>query len=425
MDTTQPTTAEGATAPRTTGTWSLGLRVVAMLVGVALAVVVVAPTALSSKDLVEWAQSPTGLGLPGLWGTGAFVALDAAAVVCVGMVIVAAWRGETATAFQILTWTFATGSAFANYRHGETTPARDDEYFFPAMSFAGPALLEVTLARIRRWVSEQDRTRMTARPKFGARWLPGVALTETLRAWQASRREDIGAPQDAVEHARTEAALRGMGDPDAVRLAHQWLTDTSGAVTETAVHQWLARHRRTVSPGVVHQWFTEHHTTTTPGGGPPGRTNGAPHHIPASRTTPPPPAPAAPAAHRTDTTPQPAPARPDLSVVRAKQAAHQPAPLVVRGELLAAPADDPPRSRRTTTADPREDEAWDTAVAFTRDWHATRGPGDPVPRRPMAAAIREAHGSCSDARADRIRTAAHTHVLATPGQETPSEESTA
>ena len=128
-----------------------GQKLGAIAVGVTLAIVIVAPIALSSQDLVRWATDPHGLGLSQSWGWLAFVALDAAAATCVGMVTIAAWRGESGGAFHGLTWMFACGSAWSNYRHGMSTPAADDQWFFPAMSLAGPLLLDVTLARIRRW----------------------------------------------------------------------------------------------------------------------------------------------------------------------------------------------------------------------------------------------------------------------------------
>src|SRR4051812_48447561 len=54
-------------------------------IGSALALVILAPALLSSSDLLRWASSEDGLGLPIWWAWLAFVALDAAAVVCVGM----------------------------------------------------------------------------------------------------------------------------------------------------------------------------------------------------------------------------------------------------------------------------------------------------------------------------------------------------
>lgn len=212
-----------------------GMATAVPVIAVLLGVVIVAPIALSSQDLVRWAMDPSGLGLPGVWAWLAFVALDAAAAVCVGMVTVAAWRGENGGTFHALTWLFALGSAVANYRHGQTTPARDDEYFFPAMSLAGPLLLDVTLARVRRWTRLEARTQMAARPRFGLRWLPGVAFRETLRAWQASLREDIARPADAIAYVREVRALAGLTPADALRFAWQAL----GHADPYKAWQWL------------------------------------------------------------------------------------------------------------------------------------------------------------------------------------------
>jgi hypothetical protein len=217
------------------------------LVGLALAVVVLAPIVLSSQDLVRWAADPGGLGLPMVWAWLAFVALDAAAAVCVGMVTVAAWRGEGGGLFHVLTWLFAAGSAVANYRHGQTTPARDDEYFFPAMSLAGPLLLDVTLARVRRWTRIEERTQLFAHPRFGLRWLPGVGFRETLRAWQTSLREGIERPADAIAHVRETRALTGLAPTDALRFAWQAL----GHTDPYRAWQWLVARGVTIDQQTV------------------------------------------------------------------------------------------------------------------------------------------------------------------------------
>jgi hypothetical protein len=185
---------------------------------------------------LRWASSEDGLGLPIWWAWLAFVALDAAAVVCVGMVTLAAWRGESGGMFELLTWMFAAGSAWANYRHGLTTSARDDQYFFPAMSLAGPLLLHVTLARVRRWYRVDSGRQSSARPRFGLRWLPGVAFRQTLRAWQAAIREGIERPDAAVGHVRERDMLRRLSPRDQVHLAWQALGHTG----PHAARAWLA-----------------------------------------------------------------------------------------------------------------------------------------------------------------------------------------
>ena len=220
-------------------------RAAATAICAALGTVIIAPIVLSSQDLVRWATSPTGLGLAPHWAWLVFVALDSVAAVCVGMVTVAAWRGESGGAFHGLTWLFSAGSAVANYRHGVTTPARDDQYFFPAMSLAGPLLLDVTLARIRRWVRIDAETQLAARPRFGLRWLPGVGFRETLRAGKAALREGLARPADAIAYVREREALTGMTPSDAVHLAVQALAVNGDPVTLYRVRQWL------VARGVV------------------------------------------------------------------------------------------------------------------------------------------------------------------------------
>ncbi|MFI0487645.1 hypothetical protein [Actinomadura sp. 9N215] len=228
-----------------------GRRALAVFIGIALTCVILAPIVLSSSDLVRWANSPDGLGMPKEFAWIVFVALDLAAASCVGMVTFAAWRGESAGAFHALTWIFATGSAYANYRHGielkDKGKAQDAWWFFPAMSLAGPLLLDVTLARIKRWVREEQQTQMSARPRFGPRWIPGVAFRETARAWAASRRENISKPAEAIAYVRECSALSGMGEPDAIRYA--WSAIRSH--DEYSVRKWLAARRITISQSAL------------------------------------------------------------------------------------------------------------------------------------------------------------------------------
>jgi hypothetical protein len=214
----------------------------ALVIGVALTFVIAAPLVLSSSDLLEWATDPGGLGLPGPLGWLAFVALDAAAVVCVGMVTFSAYRGESAGAFGPLVWVFAFGSALANYRHGVRTPAADDEFAFPLFSLAGPLLLEVTLSRIRRWARVDAGTQMAARPRFGARWLPGVGFRSTLRAWRLALLHNIGRPEDALAFVRETDMLRTMSGVEALRFAWHAL----GSRDVYSARSWLAARGVTV-----------------------------------------------------------------------------------------------------------------------------------------------------------------------------------
>jgi hypothetical protein len=159
------------------------------MVGVLLAVVILTPIALSSHDLIAWAAAPTGLDLPRPWPVLVFLALDAAAGVCVLLTVYCARRGEPAGIFGLLVWCFAGGSAFANWRHATTPGAAPDAvWFFPLMSVAGPALLEAVLGRFRRWLQRDTGRRNRAMPTFGwRRWTPGLgAFRDTYGAYRTA-----------------------------------------------------------------------------------------------------------------------------------------------------------------------------------------------------------------------------------------------
>ncbi|WP_047891771.1 hypothetical protein [Micromonospora sp. RV43] len=153
-----------------------GARIGLVVVAVLMAVVVAAPVALSAQDLIDWAASPTGLGLDRFWAAAVFIALDAAAAVCVLLMVYCAVRGEPAGAFGLFVWVFAGTSAFANYRHGSRVGAPDDAWwFFPLMSILGPALMELVLRRVRTWVQRDDNRRSRTLPSYGwRRWMPGI-----------------------------------------------------------------------------------------------------------------------------------------------------------------------------------------------------------------------------------------------------------
>jgi hypothetical protein len=195
-----PTTTAPAARPEPSKATRYGMGALLTLVGVLLAGVIVAPIALSSQDIIAWAASPTGLGLAGPWALVTFLALDAAAAVCVGLVVYCAWRGESAGAFAWLVWAFAGMSAYANYSHSSGSAARDAVWFFPAMSVAGPFLLEIIVRRVRRWVQEGTGQRAKHSVSFGlARWLPGVgALRETYGAWRLARLDHLTDAREAV-----------------------------------------------------------------------------------------------------------------------------------------------------------------------------------------------------------------------------------
>jgi hypothetical protein len=179
---------------------------------VLLAVVITAPIALSSGELVRWASSSNGLGLTGWWPWLVFIALDCAAFSCVLLAVYCAFSGRSAGVFGILVWVFAGFSAFANHRHGDEAGAPSDAWwFFPVMSLLGPALLEAVTHFIRNLIQTKTGKRAGSLPKFGlTRWLPLV-----------------GAPKDTFGARRTAQILGISGVDEAVAMYHELCPDGS------------------------------------------------------------------------------------------------------------------------------------------------------------------------------------------------------
>lgn len=195
------------------GWWrQIATAVLLTIVAILLAVVIAAPIALSSGDLVRWAASPTGLGLTGQWPLLVFIALDAAAFACVLLAIYCAFQGRSAGVFGILVWVFAGFSGLANYRHGSAPGAPADAFwFFPVMSVLGPGLLEAVMHFIRKMVRTNDGSQSGDLPKFGIiRWLP-----------------IIGAPKDTFGARRTAQILGIHKVDDAVATYHALCPDGS------------------------------------------------------------------------------------------------------------------------------------------------------------------------------------------------------
>ncbi|MFM9469668.1 DUF2637 domain-containing protein [Streptomyces scabiei] len=184
--------------------WINGLLTI--VIGILLAIVIIAPLALSSQDLVSWAQSPDGLNLNGVWPYVTFIALDCAAALCIALTIQAFQKGESAGLAHILVWVFAGLSAFANYRQAVRTTANDDDWFLPAMSILGAVLLEVVVRKIRRTARSEYGVYERPLPKFRAlRWI--VAFKETKSAWKLSIVDGITSPDEAVKVARERKSV--------------------------------------------------------------------------------------------------------------------------------------------------------------------------------------------------------------------------
>lgn len=205
---------------------------------------------LSSVHLFEWAKEPiNGLGLVVGLAWVPIMALDATSLTCVSMVTYAAWRGEHAGAFHLLTWAVAGVSAWANYVYGITTPSRFDQLFFPIMSISGPLILDITLFFVRRWyrIDTRMRYKSVKITDFGSRWMPTVAFNETLEAWRVGKREGIDRAEDAVARVREIRRLSTLSGPDAVRFAWAAL----GTHDVYAACSWLSARGRDVAQADV------------------------------------------------------------------------------------------------------------------------------------------------------------------------------
>jgi hypothetical protein len=222
-----------------------GGRRILVVVAVALGLVILAPLTLSTRDLYDWAASPSGLNLNayepvGWWPVLPPVALDLAAAACIGMTIVCAWRRERPGVFGLLVWLFALTSAYAQYDHGKAQQnaglAQDAWWAMPAFAILGPLLLEVTLHRLRRWARQESGEQHTGAAGFGIRWLPGVAFRETLSAWAASRREGIARADDAIQFVRDRTHMKRMDPVEALHYAFGAL----GVVDPHTARVWLA-----------------------------------------------------------------------------------------------------------------------------------------------------------------------------------------
>lgn len=242
----QGTGNEGNQVPQGTGNDGTGspkvgrelpkgkMAIIWVIVFIGLTLVIAAPTVLSSQDLYDWAKDPHGLGLDGIFPYFVPAALDLAAVVCIGMTLIATMRAERAQVFALLVWVFAGTSGYAQYSHGivarDSGGAQDAWWAMPSFALLGPLLLEVTLHTIRRWTLSDEGQTVSA-----LRWLPGVAFRSSFRAWKVGIRENLK-PTQAWRFSRDVQLLKGMPPVDAVIYA--------GTAAETMnpyeVRQWLA-----------------------------------------------------------------------------------------------------------------------------------------------------------------------------------------
>lgn len=230
-------TGEQTGEQTTKNDWKAG--VVLTIVGVALTAVIAAPIALSSQHLYQWAKSPTGLNLDDPWAHGSYASLDLAALVCIGMTLVAAWRRERAFVFQLLVWIFAGTSAYGQHQFGTAEAkagrALDAVWAMPAFALLGPLLLEVVLHTIRRWLRKDAGDHASP-----IRWL--VAFGETRHAWVVRVRDGV-THTEALRRVRDMKLIKGLAPDDAIVFAQSatrsadpyrlrvWLADRGVTVT--------------------------------------------------------------------------------------------------------------------------------------------------------------------------------------------------
>lgn len=201
------------------------VKVLVSVVAALLAGLVLAPLSLSGQDLINWAR--TGLGLTGKWPWIVFYALDASAIVCVLMAFRRAWKGQSGGVFQLMVWTIAGASAFANYRHGIRSQdwAPDAWWFFPGMSLLSPLMLELVLLEIRKEAKARKKQVAEEMPSFGFwRWIPGVgAFRETYGAWRTARLLNLSTYEQAVQEYRRLCPTGSMRVLKAIRAREQAL----------------------------------------------------------------------------------------------------------------------------------------------------------------------------------------------------------
>lgn len=199
----------------------LALRILAIMITVGLVGVVIAPPALSAKDIIAWAQHTgvdSGLGLSASWAWITFLALDFAAAVSVLICVYAAIVNTKPGVFGLFVWLFAAATAYANYSFGSRPGAPGDAiWFFPAMSLIGPVMLHGVLAFLRKRVTGAAGGARGRRPVFPlSDWNPFTGSTQdTFGAWKTG-------------------GLLGLETPDAAMWAYRAISLDAG---------WISRWR--------------------------------------------------------------------------------------------------------------------------------------------------------------------------------------
>jgi hypothetical protein len=218
----------------------LMMGVLLTLVALAVSALLVSPVTLSSRDLLDWAAAPTGLDLPDQWPVLVILSLDGPAIACVLMAVACTWRGERPGIFATLIWVFALASSFANWRHASSSPtaAPDADWFYPAVSLAGPGILDVVLHQIRTWIqgdhSSGTRPAGARRPPW-QRWIPWFgSFTDTLGAYRTRLLLDLDTFAEALTEYHRLCPDGGLRIGAALRRRSHDSTEPNGDIPDRA-----------------------------------------------------------------------------------------------------------------------------------------------------------------------------------------------
>jgi Protein of unknown function (DUF2637) len=158
---------------------------------------------MSWKGLVDFGEDILGLGE---WAAKMVpISLDGAAIALAFLGLRSVLAGDAAGFPRVLAVVVIGASAGFNFyqasrQYGDAAA----ELFFAGMTVLVYLLFEVVLRQIRRRSLRAIGAIEAPLPRFRlARWLPGVAFRETLRAWKMAVRHGVTSPAEALELART------------------------------------------------------------------------------------------------------------------------------------------------------------------------------------------------------------------------------
>jgi Protein of unknown function (DUF2637) len=158
---------------------------------------------MSWKGLVDFGEDILGLGE---WAAKMVpISLDGAAIALAFLGLRSVLAGDAAGFPRVLAVVVIGASAGFNfYQASQQYGDAAAELFFAGMTVLVYLLFEVVLRQLRRRSLRAIGAIEPPLPRFRlARWLPGVAFRETLRAWKMAVRHGVTSPAEALELART------------------------------------------------------------------------------------------------------------------------------------------------------------------------------------------------------------------------------